>query len=131
MDILINSLRDDPLYLHARPVCVNMDTKSTIYKVYAGHQRVRAAKKLGWKKIRCHVSYDLDDKVMHQRMIKDNKTSGEFDFDMLANMWEMQDLITCGFEIEDLIDEKPQKKSKKNKDDTTFTCPNCQHTIVL
>jgi DNA modification methylase len=95
MDKLQKSIQDDPNFLICRPVLVNkVDDK---FLVYAGNQRVRAAKKLGWKKIQCNIDENLTEEKVKQRVIKDNKTYGEFDFDILANEWDVDLLKDCGF----------------------------------
>jgi DNA-directed RNA polymerase subunit RPC12/RpoP len=125
MQKLQRSLKDDKDYLVARPICVNVvDGK---YIVYAGNQRVRAAKKLGWKSIECHVDHNLSQEMIDKRIIKDNKTFGEFDFDMLVNEWLVDTLLDCGFQLDELsgcIKEPAQEKKKKDK---LITCPNCSH----
>lgn len=100
LEKLCDSIKDDPDFLKERPVLVNYI--EGIYKVYAGNQRVQAAKKLRMKTIPCSVVKDLPEDVMRKRVIKDNKTFGEFDFDMLANEWEYDDLLAAGFEDKDL-----------------------------
>lgn len=98
---LCKSLQDDPNFLNKRPVLVNK--VNDVLQVYAGNQRVKAAKKLKWKTIPCDVDEDLDENVMRSRIIKDNKQFGEFDWDILANEWEMADLIDYGFTADELV----------------------------
>ena len=101
MEKLCKSIKDDPDFLNARPILVNKSNE--IYTVYAGNQRVRAAKKLKMKEIPCVVDEDLDSEVMKKRTILDNKTFGEFDFDILANEYDINMLIDCGFTPEELL----------------------------
>jgi DNA modification methylase len=97
---LEKSLTDDPSFLERRPVLVNK--VNDVHIVYAGNQRVRAAKKLKWKDIPCIVDENLSDDVMKDRVIKDNKTFGEFDFEMLANEFDIEKLLDAGFTPEEL-----------------------------
>lgn len=128
MEKLCNSIKKDPDFLRSRPVLVHLvDGKMN---VYAGNQRVRAAKKLGWKEIPCIIESGLPDEIIKQRILKDNKTFGEFDYDMLANEWETELLFECGFSsmdfsgcVSDIGDEEADEKEKKN----TKTCPSCGH----
>lgn len=101
MDKLCKSITDDPAFLQNRPVLVNHTDGKHI--VYAGNQRVRAAKILKMKDIPCIVENDLDPELVRQRVIKDNKTYGEFDFDILANEWDMDLLLDAGFGTEELL----------------------------
>lgn len=125
------SLEKDTRFMTCRPVLVN--ERDGQFLVYAGNQRVRAAKKLKWITIPCIIEKDLSDDVIKQRVIKDNQHYGEFDFDMLANDYEIDDLLEAGFEGEDLIGkmvieeieslDEPEKDSKKK----TTVCPSCGH----
>jgi len=106
MDKLCNSIKNDPEFLNCRPVLVNcttVDDGKEIMHVYAGNQRVRAAKKLGMKEIPCIVDYELDEETVKRRIIQDNKTYGEFDWDILANEWNIDTLLDCGFTADELV----------------------------
>jgi hypothetical protein len=146
MDKLCKSMQDDPEFLNCRPVLVNktccyppLDLPSGIdancvkrvdtYTVYAGNMRVRAAKKLKLKTIPCIVSNNLSDEHMRRRMILDNKQCGEWDFDALANTWNIEMLIDCGFKPEEILgdlsnisdDDRVTDKEQGSKD----VCPTC------
>ena len=101
LEKLCNSIKNDPKFLFQRPVLVHQ--KEEQLEVYAGNQRVRAAKKLGWKTIPCSIEKDLTDEIIKERIIKDNKTYGEFDFDILANEWDTDLLLDAGFSADELI----------------------------
>lgn len=123
---LCDSIEQDPLFFEARPCLVNMVEDKLI--VYAGNQRVKAAKKLGWTRIPCSIEKDIDLKVLQSRIIKDNKTYGQFDDDILAADFELDMLLDCGFmeqelgispeSVEDI--DSPSKPEKAAK-----TCPHC------
>lgn len=100
MDKLVKSLKDDPEFFDKRPCLVNQTKDSMI--VYAGNQRIRAAKKLKWDSVPCIIDKDLDEEIMKDRIIKDNKTYGEFDFEMLANEFDIEKLLDAGFSPEEL-----------------------------
>lgn len=97
---LEKSLESDPDFLKSRPILVN--EIGGIYQIYAGNQRVKAAKKLGWKNIFCAIEKDLSEKQMKDRIIKDNKTFGEFDMDILSSDYEVDALLDAGFIKEEL-----------------------------
>lgn len=66
--------------------------------IIGGHQRVRTLKKMGAKYVDVYVpSRMLDDKEVEELCIRLNKNKGEFDDDMLANMWDLPDLLEWGF----------------------------------
>ncbi len=128
MDKLCRSIESDPTFLECRPVlvnCIYVDDKPYMH-VYCGSQRVRASKKLGMKEIPCIVEYDLDEATLKKRLILDNSHFGTWDWDELANSFEIETLIECGFTAEDLIgplgkdDDKP-KKCQESKE----KCPAC------
>lgn len=127
---LCKSIQDDPDFLFKRPVLVNLAEGK--YIVYAGNQRVRAAKQLKMKTIPCIVDKDIPEDLMKMRVIKDNKTYGEFDFDILANEFEIDTLIDCGFDPKDLIgpesddiDDLDSQDDPKKRKGKKITCPNC------
>lgn len=125
---LCKSLEEDPEFFDARPCLVNLDGQ--IMTVYAGNQRVRAAQKLGWEEVPCIIHHDLTEDQMKARVVKDNKTYGEFDFDILSGSYEIEQLLDCGFTQFELgldsispgDDDLPEKKEKKKKQ-----CPECGH----
>lgn len=127
---LCKSIESDPHFLYLRPILANHNTRTGEYIVYAGNQRVRAAKRLKMKTIPCIVEIDIPEEKMKERTIKDNKTYGEFDFDMLANEWDTDLLFNSGFEAKDLAFyqeniinmEEDEEKPKK-----TTICPSCGH----
>jgi DNA modification methylase len=98
-DKLCKSLQEDPGFLHDRPILVHKTDGQLL--VYAGNQRVRAAKKLGWKEIPCIIEEGLSEEIVKKRTIVDNKTYGEFDFEILANDFDMEMLFDAGFTAKD------------------------------
>ena len=118
MEKLEKSLTEDPDFLKYRPILVNKVGDKL--EVYAGNQRVRATKKLKWKEVPCIIENELDSKIMRARTIKDNKTYGEFDLDMIANEWDTQELLDAGFQdyeipnIE-LIEDEMSEDEEDNK----------------
>lgn len=100
MSKLCESLKSDPEFFNNRPCLINK--KGEKFEVYAGNQRVRAAKSLGWKEVPCIIEYDLEESVIKDRIVKDNKTYGEFDYDILAADYEIEHLLEAGFTPEEL-----------------------------
>lgn len=114
---LVKSLKDDPSFFHARPCLVNRIEDHLT--VYAGNQRVRAAKKLGWKQVPCIIDDDLDLDTMQSRVIKDNAHYGSWDYDILSSDYELESLLGFGFTEStlglDIGMEEETKKEKKKK----------------
>ena len=129
MEKLKESLKEDPEFLEDRPVLVNnIDGK---HIVFAGNQRVRAAKALGWKEIPCKVRKNLSEKTMRSRTIKDNKSVGSWDYDILANEYEIDNLIDWGFTPEELsIDIDVIDGSEGEDDNQTLEPPKDPKTKI-
>lgn len=94
-------LEEDKDFFHDRPLLVNRS--GGVLTVYAGNQRLQAAKKLGWKEVPCIIRDDLDEETLRRRIIKDNKHRGEWDYDILANEFEVENLIKWGFSEKELL----------------------------
>lgn len=127
MEKLKASIQSDPDFLYNRPVLINC--VDGIYHVYAGNQRVRAAKSLRIKEIPCIIDQDLPEEVVKKRVIIDNKTFGEFDFDILANEWDLDILVDCGFTSEEILgcldDEEVEEEAEDKKASKEKVCPHC------
>lgn len=75
---------------------LKVDTDGTII---SGHQRKKALKEIGIEEV--NVMYPdrkLTEKEMDIIALKSNRHEGDFDFDILGNMFEMDTLIEAGFE---------------------------------
>ena len=62
----------------------------------------------------------LNEKEVEEFNIRLNRNNGEWDFDLLANVFEIGDLLTWGFEEEDLGIEKAEKPKKEPKPVISF-----------
>lgn len=85
---LKRDIKNDPDFLNKRPVLVNKKNGKLI--VYAGNMRVKACKELGFNEIPVSIDSDLDEKIMRKRMLIDNQEYGEWDYDILANQWDVE-----------------------------------------
>ena len=70
--------------------------------IIGGNQRFEVAKKLGIKEVPVHYIDIPDLKKEQQLNIMLNRGHGEFDFDLLANTFEEEDLLSWGFKEEEL-----------------------------
>jgi DNA modification methylase len=73
--------------------------------IIAGHMRIKAMQGLGWKNREIEVrvpSRQLTEEEMREYLIRSNKNTGDWDWDVLANEWDIIDLFECGFTQEDL-----------------------------
>ena len=76
------------------PIIFNKQTGCIV----GGHFRVRELKKLGIKEIEC-VIVDLNEADEKELNIRLNANTGSWDWDTLANDWEVVDLEAWGMEI--------------------------------
>ena len=92
------------------PVVVNTDGS-----IIGGHQRVRIMKRLGYKEVDVYVPERLlSDKEADELNIRLNRNHGEWDFDILANEWEIPDLVEWGFLFEEIgINEDDPQNAKE------------------
>lgn len=72
--------------------------------IIGGHQRLAVLKGLGHKEVECYVpDQKIEDKDIEELNIRLNRNLGEWDYDILANQWETQDLINWGFTPEEMM----------------------------
>lgn len=71
--------------------------------ILGGHQRYYILRGKGEKLVDCMVAQDeLEQKQIDEITIRLNKNTGSFDFDLLANGYDPQDLVNWGFDMEEL-----------------------------
>ena len=91
---LVNSVKEFPEMLSLRPIIVNKDNV-----ILGGNMRYKACKELGLKEVYIIQAADLDDKQAQEFIIKDNVGFGEWDWDVLANDWDIDLLEDWGLEL--------------------------------
>lgn len=75
---------------------VNADSANTII---GGHQRKHVLEASGVTEIECWIpDRELSDKEVEELNIRLNKNTGSWDFDVLANEFELDDLLDWGFD---------------------------------
>ena len=83
------------------PVIVNQH-KDRLNIIVGGHQRVKVAKKMGIEDVPCvfvNLNYDKE----RELNVRLNKNTGGCDYDILADMFDMDELIDWGFKEEELV----------------------------
>lgn len=70
--------------------------------IVGGHQRIKAAKSLGWKEFPC-VMVNLDLEQEKELNVRLNKNTGEFDFDVLKEEFQKDELLEFGFSDDELF----------------------------
>jgi len=83
------------------PVVINTNP-DRFNVIIGGHQRIKAAKDLKWEEFPC-IEVDLPIEKEKELNVRLNKNTGDFDFDMLANHFEVEDLVDWGFDEKDFF----------------------------
>jgi hypothetical protein len=74
------------------------------YTIIGGHQRCKILHDEGETEVECWVpNRKLTDKEVEELNIRLNKNTGEWDFDILANQWETDELYQYGFVEKDFF----------------------------
>ena len=81
---LVEDMERDPQYISKRPIIARADTKV----ILAGNMRARAAMTLGWKYVPVQFTNDFDEDHNREVILKDNAHAGEYNWDMIANLYD-------------------------------------------
>ena len=105
--ILCTSIKKNIDYFEARPLILSDRTGELV--VIAGNQRYKAAESLGLKEVPTYLMKNLTEEIEREIVIRDNIANGDWDFDLLANEWDNEELQDWGlegfpFEIEEIQD---------------------------
>jgi DNA modification methylase len=93
---LVKSIKDFPEMLEIRPIVVNADMV-----VLGGNMRLKACKEAGLKEVSIIVADNLNEDQQREFLIKDNVSGGEWDWQLLANEWDVQQLDDWGLDLPD------------------------------
>lgn len=101
MDAYQDAQLDKSIQTHgfAQPLIANINPERKFILV-AGHQRLRSAKRLGYKTVPV-IFLDLDEEQERQLNLRLNRVHGEFDIDLLKN-FDIEELLITGFDDTDL-----------------------------
>jgi DNA modification methylase len=91
---LVKSIKEFPKMLDIRPIVVNKDMI-----VLGGNMRLKACKEAGLKEVTIIFADDLTEEEQKQFIIKDNVGFGEWDWDMIANEWDAEQVEEWGLDI--------------------------------
>lgn len=114
---LKKSILEDPEMLQLREILVIKHGKK--YVTIGGNMRYRVLKELGHAEIPCKIIPEgTSIEKLKAYTIKDNAGFGEWDFDMLANDWNLEDLDTWGVDIPgvdaDMSPDVPEEAEEDN-----------------
>jgi len=121
---LVQSIKDFPEMLNIRPIVVNKDMI-----ILGGNMRYKACKEAGLKEIPIIIT-DLSEDKQREFLIKDNTSGGEWDWEILANEWDSEELEAWGLDIP-TFDINGETDSEGNFDDPGISDKNQYGVIVI
>ena len=96
---LVKSIEDFPEMLKIRPIVVNSDNV-----ILGGNMRYKASIKAGLKEVHIIRAEGLTEDQQKEFIAKDNVGFGEWDWDALANEWDLEKLDEWGLEVPSIED---------------------------
>lgn len=112
---LVKSIKDFPQMLEIRPIVVNENLI-----VLGGNMRLKACIEAGLKEIPIIKAENLTQKQQREFIVKDNVGFGEWDWDMLKDEWEQEELEEWGLDVfiaEDVdLDEFFEESTEEHKE---------------
>ena len=93
---LVKSIQDFPQMLEIRPIVVNDEMV-----VLGGNMRLKACQEAGLKQIPVIKASSLTLEQQKEFIIKDNVGFGEWDWDVIANEWDVEKVTEWGLDVPD------------------------------
>jgi ParB-like chromosome segregation protein Spo0J len=90
---LVKSIKDFPEMESVRPIVVNKDMV-----ILGGNMRYKAMIECGYKEVNVEV-VDWSEQKQNEFIIKDNVGFGEWEWEMVANEWDMEQLEDWGLNL--------------------------------
>ena len=91
---LVKSIQDFPQMLELRPIVIDENNM-----VLGGNMRLKACLEAGLTDVPVIHANNLTEDKKKEFIVKDNVGYGEWDFDELANSWDIEELTEWGLEI--------------------------------
>ena len=103
---LVKSIQDFPQMLELRPIVIDENNV-----VLGGNMRLKACIEAGLKDVPVKQAKELTEEQKKEFIVKDNVGYGEWDWDDLANNWNVEDLTEWGLDIPnfDIAEEQEMK----------------------
>ena len=108
---LVNSIKEFPQMLKIRPIVVNSDMI-----ILGGNMRYKACKEAGMKEVSIIIADNLTEEQQREFLIKDNTSGGEWDWEVLSNEWDNNQLEDWGLDMPDFESYNDINYSEKNKE---------------
>lgn len=113
---LVNSIKEFPQMLEIRPIVVNDEMV-----VLGGNMRLKACKEAKLKEVPIIIADNLTEQQQREFIIKDNISGGEWDWDVLDNEWNNEELEYWGIDIPIFNSEEDDEKTSQSIDDFNIT----------
>ena len=119
---LVKSIQDFPQMLELRPIVIDENNM-----VLGGNMRLKACIEAGLKDVPVKQAKDLTEEQKKEFIVKDNVGYGEWDWDDLANNWDVEELTEWGLDIPDFA----IKNADAQEDDFAVPDGGTETDIVL
>lgn len=127
-EALKKSLAEFPEMKQLREIVIDEN-----FVILGGHQRIYALKELGYTDVQVKQVFNFTEKQKREFIIRDNTTSGEWDTDVIANQWDIEELESWGvpsFNFGDIDPEGKDPAAKDSNRDHETECPGCGLVFV-
>ena len=119
---LVKSIQEFPQMLELRPIVVDENNI-----VLGGNMRLKACKEAGLKEVYIVKAENLTELQKDEFIVKDNVGFGEWDWDMLANEWDVEKIQDWGLDLP--VDLSVQEVLEAEEDD--YEVPNEINTDIV
>jgi len=117
---LVKSIKDFPEMLEFRPIIVDEDMV-----ILGGNMRLKACKSAGLNKVWVDIVKGWSEKQKQEFIIKDNSSFGEWDWDLLANEWDVYELNEWGLSLPEFKPNNIEVNEAIEVTNQGDKCPEC------
>ena len=117
---LVKSIKDFPEMLEFRPIIVDEDMV-----ILGGNMRLKACKSAGLNKVWVDIVKGWSEKQKQEFIIKDNSSFGEWDWDILANEWDVYELNEWGLSLPEFKPNNIEVNEAIEVTNQGDKCPEC------
>ena len=111
MKRLVKSIQDFPEMTELRPIVVDENNV-----ILGGNMRYRAMQSLGYEQVEVVKVSGLTDEQKREFIIKDNVPFGDWDWDELANGWDVEKLNDWGLDTGVILDSEAVTEQASSDD---------------
>jgi ParB-like chromosome segregation protein Spo0J len=109
-DILKDSILENTQYFEARPLLLSDRTGQLV--CIGGNQRLKVARELEMKEVPCYIFHGLTEQKEREILIRDNVSNGTWNWDTIANEWEVEEVAQWGLNLPLDYEEEEKAPSK-------------------